>query len=221
MDPRLLRYYNSELNFMREMGAEFAKAYPKIAGRLSLDEFECADPYVERLLEGFSFLAARVQLKIDEEFPRFAQHLIERVYPHYLSPTPSMLVVEMKPDLMDPSLEEGFPLPRHSALRSRFGKGTQTACEFRTAHPITLWPIELTSAEYLPTPASISLAGIEKRSQANAKAAVRFRLKTTGDIPFNKLALDTLSLHLTGGGHCSICFRSTSRACHSHHQPFE
>ncbi|MCU7868390.1 MAG: type VI secretion system baseplate subunit TssF, partial [Candidatus Thiodiazotropha sp. (ex Lucinoma borealis)] len=93
MDPRLLKYYNRELQYMREMGAEFAKSYPKIANRLSLDEFECADPYVERLLEGFSFLAARIQLKLDEEFPRFTQHLMERVFPHYLCPTPSMMVV--------------------------------------------------------------------------------------------------------------------------------
>ncbi|MCB1867698.1 MAG: type VI secretion system baseplate subunit TssF [Gammaproteobacteria bacterium] len=197
MDPRLLRYYNRELKFMREMGAEFSKAYPKIAGRLSLDEFECADPYVERLLEGFSFLAARVQLKIDEEFPRFTQHLMERVYPHFLSPTPSMMVVQFHPDLTDPSLADGFPLPRHSVLRSRLGKGIQTACEYRTAHQVTLWPIQLEGADYLPTPAAIGAAGFGR--QAGAKAAIRFRLSTTAGIPFNKLALERLSLYLSGG----------------------
>jgi len=197
MDPRLLRYYNRELKFMREMGAEFGKAYPKIAGRLSLDEFECADPYVERLLEGFSFLAARVQLKIDEEFPRFTQHLMERVYPHFLSPTPSMMVVQFHPDLTDPSLADGFLLPSQSVLRSRLGKGTQTACEYRTAHPVTLWPIQLQAAAYLPTPAAIGMAGFGK--QAGAKAAIRFRLTTSGEIPFNKLALDALPLYLSGG----------------------
>jgi type VI secretion system protein ImpG len=71
MDPRLLRYYESELKYVREMGGEFAREFPKIAGRLGLDEFECADPYVERLLESFAFMAARVHLKMDDEFPRF------------------------------------------------------------------------------------------------------------------------------------------------------
>ena len=61
MDPRLLRHYDQELKFVREMGGEFAAEFPKIAGRLGLDAFECADPYVERLLEGFAFLAARVR----------------------------------------------------------------------------------------------------------------------------------------------------------------
>ncbi len=69
MDPLLLKYYNRELQYMREMGGEFAEEFPKIAGRLGLNAFECADPYVERLLEGFAFLAARVQLKVDAEFP--------------------------------------------------------------------------------------------------------------------------------------------------------
>jgi type VI secretion system protein ImpG len=92
MDPRLLEYYNRELQHLRELGGEFAREFPKIAGRLGLEGFECADPYVERLLEGFSFLAGRVQLKMDAEFPRFTQHLLEIVYPHYLAPTPSMLV---------------------------------------------------------------------------------------------------------------------------------
>ncbi|MBT3046322.1 MAG: type VI secretion system baseplate subunit TssF [Candidatus Thiodiazotropha sp.] len=197
MDPRLLKYYNRELQFMREMGGEFAKAYPKIASRLSLDEFECADPYVERLLEGFSFLAARIQLKIDEEFPRFTQHLMERVFPHYLCPTPSMMVVQFQADMLEPSLGDGFLLPRHSTLRSRLGKGIHTACIYRTAQDVTLWPIEIQSVDYLPTPAAIKLAAIGR--QEHAKAAIRIRLNTTGEIPFNKLDLHRLPLFLTGG----------------------
>src|SRR3954470_15481956 len=98
MDPRLLRYYGRELQFMREVGAEFARDFPKIAGRLGLEGFECADPYVERLLEGFAFLAARIQLKIDAGYPRITQHLLETIYPGYLAPIPSMAMVQFHPD---------------------------------------------------------------------------------------------------------------------------
>ena len=110
MDDRLLTYYNRELQYLRELGGEFAKQFPKIAGRLGLDAFECADPSVERLLEGFAFLAARVQLKIDAEFPRFTGHLLEMVYPHYLAPTPSMAVVQLQPSLRQGALTDGFTL---------------------------------------------------------------------------------------------------------------
>ncbi len=68
MDERLLQLYNLELRHLRETAGEFARDYPKIAGRLSLDRDAkdiCPDPYVERLLEGFAFLAARVHLKLD------------------------------------------------------------------------------------------------------------------------------------------------------------
>ena len=122
MDPRLLRYYGRELQFMREMGAEFARDFPKIAGRLGIEAFECADPYVERLLEGFAFLAARVQLKIDAEFPRFTQHLLEIIYPHYLTPTPSMAVVQLQPNLREGSLAQGYKVPRGSPMRSLIGR---------------------------------------------------------------------------------------------------
>jgi type VI secretion system protein ImpG len=206
MDPRLLNYYNKELQYLREMGAEFAQAYPKIASRLSLDEFECADPYVERLLEGFSFLAARIQLKLDEEFPHFTQHLMERIFPHYLAPTPSMMMVQFQCDLLDPSLGDGFVLPRHAMLRSRLGKGHQTPCIYRTAQDVILWPISIKRVDYLPTPAAITLTGIGK--PADAKAAIRFRLETTGDIPFNRLGLDRLPLFLTGGTSAQHAFEA-------------
>lgn len=206
MDPRLLKYYNQELQFMREMGGEFAKAYPKIAGRLSLDEFECADPYVERLLEGFSFLTARIQLKLDEEFHRFTQHLMERVYPHYLSPTPSMAVVQFQPDLQESSLAEGFLLPRHSVLRSRVGRESPTACVYRTAQDVTLWPLELTGADYLPSPAAITLAGAGRHTQA--KAAIRLRFASGGEIAVCDLPIDHLVLHLSGGENAMRAFEA-------------
>ena len=96
MDDRMLRYYNLELTHLRHMAGEFAREFPKVAERLALTSdtsAPCPDPWVERLLEGFGFLAARVHLKLDAEFPRFTHSLLETVYPHYLAPTPSMAVV--------------------------------------------------------------------------------------------------------------------------------
>ena len=198
MDPRLLKYYDRELRYIREMGGEFAKEVPKIAARLGLDGFECADPYVERLLEGFAFLAGRVQLKIDAEFPRFTQHLLELVYPHYLAPTPSMTVVQLEPDRGEGSLAEGFVVPRQTVLRSRLGKGEQTPVEYRTAHDLTLWPLELTEVQYLPHARDIG--GDLGAAGSRARSAIRFRLRTTAGLTFKKLALKDLCLYLRGAG---------------------
>src|SRR3954451_7952560 len=105
------------------MGAEFAKEFPKIAGRLGLEGMNCADPFVERLLEGFAFLTARVHLKLDAEFPRFTQSLLETVYPHYLSPTPSMAMLQFQPILEQPALAQGYKIARGTQVRSLIGAG--------------------------------------------------------------------------------------------------
>src|SRR5262245_13302811 len=146
MDPRMLRYYSQELQYIREMGTEFAARFPKIAARLALDSTEVADPYVERLLEGFSFLSARVRLKLDAEFPRFAQHLLYVVYPHYLAPTPSMVIAQFMPAMTESALATGSVLPRGTVLRGQMPRGEVTACQFSTAHEVTLWPIEISEA---------------------------------------------------------------------------
>jgi type VI secretion system protein ImpG len=186
MDPRLLDYYNRELRFMREMGGELATEFPKIAARLGLESFECADPYVERLLEGFAFLAARVQLKIDAEFPAFTQHFLEMVYPHYLAPTPSMAVVELQPDLDEGSLVEGFDIPRGTVLRGTLGRDAQTPCEYRTAHATRLWPMEVTAAEYFSHTGPVGRPDLAILQ--HSKAGIRLRLRTTANLTFAQLA---------------------------------
>lgn len=198
MDPRLLKYYNQELQHIREMGGEFAAEYPKIAGRLGMDGIECADPYVERLLEGFAFMAARVQLKLDAQYPKFTQHLFELIYPHFLAPTPSMAVVQLFPDLNEGGLIDGIEVERHSLMQTAPSRGEQTACTYRTAHSLKLWPIELTEARYFSGASALSNIGIE--SLQGAKAGIRLRLRATAGAAFDELALDDLQFYLSGSG---------------------
>ncbi len=195
MDPRLLEFYNRELLYIREMGGEFSRDFPKIAGRLGLDGFECADPYVERLLEGFAFLAARVHLKLDDEFPKFTDHLLEMVYPHYLCPTPSMAVVQFEADPAQGKLEDGFTLERGTSLRSLMGAGEQTTCEYRTSQPVTLWPFAISEAAYTSRDVvATRLPG----SLRDIKSVLRIRLESTSGVPFSEMAIDRLPIYIRG-----------------------
>jgi type VI secretion system protein ImpG len=196
MDPRLLRYYNLELQHLRESGAEFARQFPKIAARLGMHGLEVADPYVERLLEGVGFLAARVQLKLDAEFPRFTQALLEIVYPHYLAPTPSMLVAQLKPDLNDTNLAPGPTVPRGSMMSAQGGREDATSCEFRTAHDVRLWPIEIVSANYFSFAPDLPLNALPVAQRI--RGGVRIRLRATGGLEFSQLPLDRLLFYLAG-----------------------
>jgi type VI secretion system protein ImpG len=200
MDERLVAYYNSELRHVREMAAEFAREFPKIAGRLALDRDAkeiCPDPYVERLLEGFAFLAARVHLKLDAEFPRFTQTLLETVYPHYLCPVPSMGIVRFEPDPREPGPEDGFLLERGTALRSQ---NDETPCQFRTAHDVCLWPLKISDSRYYTrTIVELGLPGT-----LEAKAALLIRLQTTGGKKFKELKLDRLAFFIRGADEIPI-----------------
>ncbi|NND58755.1 MAG: type VI secretion system baseplate subunit TssF [Gammaproteobacteria bacterium] len=196
MDPRLLDYYNQELSHLREAGAEFSKEFPKIAGRLGLEEFECADPYVERLLEGFAFLTARIRLRMDAEFPRFTQHLLTKVYPHYLAPTPSMTVVQMQPIEDEGALAEGVPVERDTTLRSMPTASSRTVCRYQTGHKIDLWPLQVVEAEYFPSAGSVATLGVPEIK--GTRAGIRLRLKTTGGLKLEELQLDQLQLYLHG-----------------------
>ncbi|NLF30345.1 MAG: type VI secretion system baseplate subunit TssF [Planctomycetes bacterium] len=198
MDERFLALYDRELGHVRKMAGEFAKAYPKIAGRLSLDEFQCADPFVERLLEGFAFLTARAQMKLEAEFPRFTQSLLETLYPHYLAPTPSMVMVQFEPDPAESDLATGtIGLPRDTLLRGLKSRHDRTRCTYRTAHDVTLWPVTVVEAQYGTTR---ELASWGVGGEPGARAAIRLRLKTTAGLAFSDIRLDSLPLYLRGTG---------------------
>ena len=198
MDSRLLHHYNNELHFMREMGSEFARHFPKIGGRLGMESLECADPYVERLLEGFAFLTARVQLKIEEEFPKFCQHLLEMVYPDYLAPLPSMTIVQLQPDCGDSDLAEGFLIERGTSLRSGLGPMMQTPCEYRTCHDVELYPVSVADADYLGTRAALANLGIKPDREVSA--GIRIKIEAARGISISDLMMKQLPLFLGGSG---------------------
>jgi type VI secretion system protein ImpG len=191
MDTRLLQYYNRELQYIREMGAEFADAYPRIAARLGMDGIDCADPYVERLIESFAFLAARVQLKLDARHPDFTQHLLEMVYPTFLSPVPSCAVVELQPALTESSLKDGFKVARGSSVRAQVGTGPGTTCDYRSAHDVTLWPLSVESASYVVGTSAFASPG--QRLDRRCRGAIRLNLKTAGKVPLHELPVDSLT----------------------------
>ncbi|OLE51439.1 MAG: type VI secretion protein [Acidobacteria bacterium 13_1_20CM_3_53_8] len=142
MRDDLLGYYERELIFLRQMGAEFAQKYPKVASRLLLEADKSEDPHVERMIEAFAFLAGRVHLKIDDEFPEITESFLNVLYPHYLAPIPSMAIVKFTPK--EGTLTTGYLIERGTGLYSHPIQGTP--CRFRSGYPVTLWPIEVSSA---------------------------------------------------------------------------
>ncbi len=148
VDDNLVRYYQEELNYLRLSGQEFAKQYPKIARRLELSDSESPDPHVERLLESFAFLTAKLSKAIDDRFPQTAQALLSVLYPHLINPIPAMAIAKLQVDDTQIPPNKGFLLSKNTKLLARSIESVQ--CRFKTVYDIHLWPIEITAVDLVP-----------------------------------------------------------------------
>ncbi|MBK5291559.1 MAG: type VI secretion system baseplate subunit TssF [Acidobacteriia bacterium] len=191
MRDELLLYYERELTYLRQMGVEFAAKYPKVASRLVLEPDKCEDPHVERLLEAFAFLAARVHLKMDDEFPEITEALLNVVYPHFIRPVPSMSIVEFLPEMTQGKLTSGLKIGRGSVLYSRPVGGMP--CKFHTCYETTLWPATVTAAEW-KSPDRLQPA----IRASDSVGAIRLELQCAPDVLFPALEMDELRFYLSG-----------------------
>lgn len=196
MDPRLLQLYTQELHHVKDMGAEFGRRFPKVARRLGMGSTEVDDPYVERLLEGFAFLAARVQLRLQEEFPQFTEHLIELLYPGLRASRPSMGVIQLYPEWMDGSLKQGIPVPRHSIFSQQISP-EYAPCKFRTAHEVTLWPLQISSVTYSAQSQRDSHHQFHKPEANTQRAGLLIELEAPAEIPLRSLNVDHLDFYVS------------------------
>lgn len=192
MLKELLPYYERELTYLRELSGEFARRYPKIARRLLIDENQSEDPHVERIMEGFAFLAARIHRKLDDEFPEISEAFMQVLYPHYTQPFPSCTILQMELAPDNPEVTEKTVVPRHHPAISPAVGGHP--CQFRTCYPTDLWPMRLTSARLQLTQNSDHL----RRLCPTAAAAILLQFETQGGLPIGKIGIDKLRFYLDG-----------------------
>jgi type VI secretion system protein ImpG len=188
MRDELLTYYERELTFLRRSALGFAEKYPKVAGRLLLEPGKSEDPHVERLIEACAFLAARIHLKVDDEFPEITESFLQVLYPHYLCPIPSMSIAQFVLDPEQGKLATGYTIDRHRPLDAK--PSGDTMCRFRTCYPVTLWPIQIASVG-LGAPSAGSTAG-------SAVSALTLTLTGFKETRLAELDVDRLRVYLNG-----------------------
>jgi type VI secretion system protein ImpG len=186
----LLRHYEQELTHLRRMGVEFARKYPKVAGRLELSPDQCADPYVERMIESFAYLTARIRHNIESEFPQVPSALLSILYPHYLNPVPSMSIARFEVDPTQGKLTSGYTIDTNTSLFAQSHQG-QTI-RFRTCYPVTLWPVDVSQAALEPVE-NFELPG----SHAGVAAVLRIRIEHRGGT-LGELDLKSLRFFING-----------------------
>ena len=198
MDRAFLSYYEDELSHIRDQAAEFATFNPTVARNLSLDSVPCPDPYVERLLEGVAFLAARTRAKVDAESTRYVRNLLDALYPDLTGPAPAMTIGQLMPGPQVDTMQSGHVVKKGARLVSGLREGLSTRATFTTAQDVHLWPIELASAEYLQDVGGLRAAGLSDRDIGGAVAGIRLVLQAGDTSKLSDLSLDRLDLYLGG-----------------------
>lgn len=187
MAEGLLRYYERELIFLRQMGAEFAAKYPKIASRLVLEPDKCEDPHVERLIQGVAFLTGRIHKKLDDDYPELTESLFQILSPHFLAPVPSMSIIEFVPNSKSGQLSTGFTIARGETVRSQPVNGEP--CYFRTCYPVTLWPLAVDTIRQTPP---------EPGAAPRSMSMIHMALRNEAGVPLPELGVTSLRFYLEG-----------------------
>lgn len=168
----LLPYYERELAFLRQHSRQFAERYPKLAAQLLLSGEGCDDPHVERMIQSFAMLTARVSKKLEDSYPQFTEALLNVLYPHYLRPFPSCSIAHF--DHGAGELSSMPVISRGTELQSRPIKGA--VCKFRTAWDLELPPVALADVEFDP----IASAPSEVRLPVGANALLSMSINLRG-----------------------------------------
>ncbi|MDB5920918.1 MAG: vasA [Massilia sp.] len=188
----LLPYYERELGFLRRYSREFSERYPKIAGRLLIAGEVCEDPHIERMIESFALLNARVSKRLDDDYPQFTEALFEVLYPHYLRPFPSCSIARFDFGGGAAQLSTAGEMPRGTELSTRPVNGG--ACTFRTAYPVTMAPVALTRARFsaiLDAPEAVA-------APPGATSSLSLTIETTADLALANLGLASLRVFIDG-----------------------
>ena len=193
MDPRIIDLYNDELLHLRTEAAEFAREFPDRAASLSLGENRVEDPYVERLIEGVAFLAARVRLKLEAQYPVFTQQVLEVLFPGWLAPSPSACVLKLSVDPTDPKLLEGSDVPRGALVVGSLRGNDEVRCDFLTCRQLKLWPLAIRQLQYVAAKPELTASAFGGERPASS---LRLELELLGDADLSKLQIDALPLYI-------------------------
>lgn len=215
MDRVFVEYYEEELSHIRGLAAEFADMHPAVARNLSLDTVPCPDPYVERLLDGVAFLAARTRLKVDAERSRFSRAILDVLYPDLVTPAPATAMVVLKPGQQVQTMLAGHVVKRGTRLVSSLQAGLSTRCTFTTAQDMTLFPIAISSVGYFQDRSALAAAGIGPIGGQGGEAALRITLAPIGKVKLGELALDRLDLYFANRTKAPLTFDAIFGVCAS------
>lgn len=188
----LLPHYERELAFLRGHAGDFARRYPKIAGRLKLSGDVGEDPHVERLIESFALLSSRIHKRLDDDFPLFTESFLDVLYPHYLRPFPSCSIVRFDAGAGS-QMTKASIIERGTSLNTRPVRGV--TCRFRTAHDVAVLPVRVASVAYRSTVNAPTGSPVPRGSTSDLQIEIELQ---SPQAQWDSLGTSHLRLYLDG-----------------------
>ena len=189
---QLLPHYERELAFLHSASKEFSARYPRVAGQLQLGA-DSADPHVERLIQSFALLSARIQKRLDDDFPLFTEAFLEVLYPHYLRPFPSCSIAQFDVGSLAGQMSQAGSVERGSLLTTRPVRGV--TCKFRTAYEVQLLPLKLSALSFKS--AVHAPEGTPVPGPATSLLSITLSLQSP-QVSWDQLGVTALRLHMAG-----------------------
>ncbi|KPA15753.1 type VI secretion system protein ImpG [Candidatus Magnetomorum sp. HK-1] len=174
-------YYEDEIRYFINESQKFAAKHPKQAHALNLTDVRERDPYAERLIEAFAFLTGSISKRIDDDFSMMASDLLSVIWPHYLYPLPSSVILCMNP--VKGLIQSGKTIKKGSCVESG-NLSTGLRSRFTTCTDCLIRPFEIENASL------ISLRG--------GQSAIRLTLHFFAESKWENMDLSPLLLYLHG-----------------------
>lgn len=153
----LLPHYEYEVGLLLRGIAEFAKRYPKIGARLGIANGQ-GDLHVDRMIQTFALLAARVDAKLEDTYPEFTESLLEVLYPQYLRTMPACAIAQFDPTDLFGQLTTPLVMPRGTLLDAN-----AAPCRFQTTYDVKLSPLRIHAARYGPATLAPAVARLPEK----------------------------------------------------------
>jgi len=135
--------YQKIIEYFEEKMLEYGRQHPTQAAAL-LSGHRC--PYTKHLIEAFCFIASHIEDQINDDFNKLAQQLIEIIWPHYMYPLPSSVILEFKPK--QGSIKSSQTIKKGTEVLSVMipdDKGFP--CKFTTSSSILVRPLNISKVE--------------------------------------------------------------------------
>jgi type VI secretion system protein ImpG len=188
----LLRYYEEELGLFGQFAREFRARYPKPASELHLAGETYEDPSVARLIQSVALMSARIRKRLDDDYPKFTESLLESLYPHYLRPMPSHTIVQVGGQGEAELPDNVSWLARGTMLRT--SARHDSVCLFRTVYDVLLAPLRVAQLGYAP----VIKAPRSPRLPRGAASSIGITIDTPGPRPLGDILPPRLRLFVDG-----------------------